>query len=384
MAEGLGVSGSTREIDKRQIGSDPLLRDHVGTVERRAARTQDRIAHTGLMYGDTIFVDAGGVLSVNEPNMALANIGGVLPITKGGTGEVTAEASFDALADLGTKGEVILGTGDTEGPSLRLTVGGDGSVLMADAAEPCGVKWGEVVSLPVIDTTYLVFGSDPHGGNKTVRIDASLVGGSNTGPFIRVLTMADKNIDLTPDTGSFQSPLPVVDTTSVVKSSSSNKQVKISTGAISSSTTRTITMPDRDVDLGKCVISDNEEGSAARMTRQTSHEALVLSGSPSDTTGISIPLGARLLGVSMNVNAAVVATAGDGTWSAAFTGGSTTTIATGVSSAQDQKVDFIVPDEKTTGLGLTQIRFTPHGGNFSAGTIEIVAYYEELTSLEDV
>jgi len=381
MAEGLGVSGSTREIDKRQIGSDPLLRDHVGTVERRAARTQDRIAHTGLMYGDTIFVDAGGVLSVNEPNMALANIGGVLPITKGGTGEVTAEASFDALADLGTKGEVILGTGDTEGPSLRLTVGGDGSVLMADAAEPCGVKWGSVVSLPVRDDTNLVYGDETGGASKMMRIE---VDGISEGAFVRVLTMADENIDLTPDTGSFQSPLPVVDTTSVVKSSSSNKQVKISTGAISSSTTRTITMPDRDVDLGKCVISDNEEGSAARMTRQTSHEALVLSGSPSDTTGISIPLGARLLGVSMNVNAAVVATAGDGTWSAAFTGGSTTTIATGVSSAQDQKVDFIVPDEKTTGTGLTQIRFTPHGGNFSAGTIEIVAYYEELTSLEDV
>ena len=39
-------------------------------------------------------------------------------------------------------------------------------------------------------------------------------------------------------------------------------------------------------------------------------------------------------------------------------------------------------DEISTGI--VEIRFTANAGNFSAGVIEIVAYYEELTDLADV
>lgn len=35
------------------------------------------------------------------------------------------------------------------------------------------------------------------------------------------------------------------------------------------------------------------------------------------------------------------------------------------------------------GPGLTNVKFTPNGGSFSAGVIEVVAYYEQLTSLAD-
>lgn len=130
-------------------------------------------------------------------------------------------------------------------------------------------------------------------------------------------------------------------------------------------------------------ISSDAEGSTARLTRRTTHETHTLSlATTSDTTTMSIPSGARLLGVSMNVNTAVTDDAGDDTWSAAFITGSTTTIVTGASAALDTKVDFIVPDEKTTAVA--QIQFTPNAGSFSAGIIEIVAYYEELTSLADV
>ncbi len=130
-------------------------------------------------------------------------------------------------------------------------------------------------------------------------------------------------------------------------------------------------------------ISSDAEGSTARLTRRTTHETHTLSlAATSDTTTISIPSGARLLGVSLNVNTAVVDDAGDDTWSAAFITGSTTTIVTGAAAAQNTKVDFMVPDEKTTGV--TEIQFTPQGGSFSAGVIEIVAYYEELTSLANV
>lgn len=130
-------------------------------------------------------------------------------------------------------------------------------------------------------------------------------------------------------------------------------------------------------------ISNDAEGSTARLTTRTSHETHTLSlAATSDTTTISIPLGARLLGVSMNVNTAVTDDAGDDRWTAAFITGSTTTIVTLAAAAQNTKVDFMVPDEITTAA--TQIQFTPQGGSFSAGVIEIVAYYEELTSLANV
>ena len=125
------------------------------------------------------------------------------------------------------------------------------------------------------------------------------------------------------------------------------------------------------------------EGGTANLARKTAHETHTLAAAgTSDTTTISIPSGARLLGVSFNVNTAVSDDGGDDTWSAAFVTGSTTTLATAAAAAQNTKVDLMLPDEISTGV--CQIRFTANGGSFDAGVIEIVAYYEELTSLANV
>jgi hypothetical protein len=118
----------------------------------------------------------------------------------------------------------------------------------------------------------------------------------------------------------------------------------------------------------------------ANITRKWSREVHTLSlATTSDTTTISIPSGSRLLAVQMNVDVAVTDGAGDDTWSAAFVTGSTTTIVSGAAAAQNTKVNFMVPDEITSGIA--EIRFTPNGGSFSAGQIEVLAYYETLTSM---
>ena len=140
-------------------------------------------------------------------------------------------------------------------------------------------------------------------------------------------------------------------------------------------------------EVGHFGIGNATEGGTGRLNRLTTHEAHTLTlGPTSDTTTISIPVGSRLLGVGMNVNTAVTDDDGNDTWTAAFINGSTTTIVTGAAAAQNTKVDFMVPDEITVvgGGGATQIQFTPNGTNFTAGIIEIVAYYEELTSLANV
>jgi hypothetical protein len=126
-------------------------------------------------------------------------------------------------------------------------------------------------------------------------------------------------------------------------------------------------------------VSHSPDGTG-KLTRGMASETHTLSlAATSDTTTISIPSGARLLAVQMNVDTAVTDGAGDNTWSAAFVTGSTTTIATAAAAAQNTKVNLMLPDEITTGIA--EIRFTPNGGSFTAGIIQITCYYEFLTSL---
>lgn len=132
---------------------------------------------------------------------------------------------------------------------------------------------------------------------------------------------------------------------------------------------------------GDVSISNQTEGNVGRLTYRTAQQAVTLSGASTDST-INIPAGAVLLGVSFNVNTAVTDDGGDDTWSAAFTGGSSTSLASGAAAAQNTKVDTLVVPEVASAQ--TNVRFTPNGGNFTAGVIEIVAYYYNLTSLDDV
>lgn len=129
-------------------------------------------------------------------------------------------------------------------------------------------------------------------------------------------------------------------------------------------------------------LSNPTEGGTAKATIQTAHETHTLTlGASSVTTTIDIPTGALLLGASFNVNTAVTDTAGDDSWTAAFSGGDTTALGGGAPT-QNTKVDtMIVP---AVAGSETNITFTPNGGNFGAGIIEVVAYYIDLTSLANV
>lgn len=138
-----------------------------------------------------------------------------------------------------------------------------------------------------------------------------------------------------------------------------------------------------DAPAGNFCIGDRTEGETASLNIQTAHETHTLAGAgTSDTTTISIPSGATLLGVSFCVNTAVSDDDGDDTWSAAFITGSTATLGTAEAAAQNTKVNTLIVPEISTDV--CQIRFTANGSNFTAGVIEIVAYYIDLTSLANV
>jgi hypothetical protein len=126
-----------------------------------------------------------------------SEITGTLPIANGGTGQTTATAAFDALDPLTTKGDVIAHDGVN---SVRVAVGTDGALLMADTASAAGVKWsapdtqdvlitlGPLLAAAGFSTTatievaYFTFpGSDMFQGTLTHTIKGNLYRAAGSG-----------------------------------------------------------------------------------------------------------------------------------------------------------------------------------------------------------
>jgi len=88
-------------------------------------------------------------IDVTEANLTLGNIGGTLGISKGGTGQTTQTAAFDALAPTTTKGDLIASDGSD---NVRVAVGANGLVLTADSGAASGVSWSAVS--PSLDSNF--------------------------------------------------------------------------------------------------------------------------------------------------------------------------------------------------------------------------------------
>lgn len=69
-----------------------------------------------------------------------------LSVLKGGTGQTTTTAAFDALSPNTTKGDLTVRNDTT---NIRLPVGSDGQVLTADSAEASGIKWASSLTNPM-------------------------------------------------------------------------------------------------------------------------------------------------------------------------------------------------------------------------------------------
>ena len=95
------------------------------------------VTSVNISGGSTGLTASGGPIT----STGTITLGGTVAIAAGGTGQADKTSAFDALAPTTTKGDLIVNTGSD---NVRLPVGTDTQVLIADSTQPYGVKWGAV------------------------------------------------------------------------------------------------------------------------------------------------------------------------------------------------------------------------------------------------
>ena len=144
--------------------------------------------NTGTGANQIVKLDASSKLPAVDgsalTNLNAANISGSVPINKGGTGQTTATAAFNALSPTTTKGDIAVHNGTD---NVRLPAGTDGYVLQADSSQASGLKWaaasaGTVTSVSSansdisvatgVSTPVLTLNSGT-GANQIVKLDGS-------------------------------------------------------------------------------------------------------------------------------------------------------------------------------------------------------------------
>lgn len=147
------------------------------------ANTDDFIDLRPIAYeeGGVYQVTASSPLASSGGNAPNISLTGIVPIANGGTGAATAVAGFNALSPLTTKGDVLGNDGTND---IRLAVGTNGQVLIADSTAAGGLAWS---SLPAtleasISTT------DATITNLITYTVAELVGVTIRGRFVAAKT----------------------------------------------------------------------------------------------------------------------------------------------------------------------------------------------------
>lgn len=121
-----------------------------------------------------------------------------IPINQGGTNGITNTAAFNNLSPLTTKGDLVVFDGTN---NVRLPVGTDTYGLVADSAQPDGIKWAPIPSVPV---------TVANGGTGATTLTGSLVG-NGTSAFTAVaassqLQVYRRKANQTSTTYEFASP----------------------------------------------------------------------------------------------------------------------------------------------------------------------------------
>lgn len=160
--------------------------------------------------------------------------------------------------------------------------------------------------------------------------------------------------------------------------------VSIKTSSPSTSGTTANTLVERmKIDTTSIIttLPNTLKGTTGGLTRKLSEATKIISGA-SSSIEVSIPAGSKILGVQIRVDADVTSGDGGTTWSAVYSGGSTTSITTGAAFTINTKVNLLHAAEVVASE--TDITITPNSGTFSGGTLTAIVYYEQLEAMDDV
>jgi len=154
---------ATQTLTNKTIDADSNTITNIdnGNIKSGANIERAKIA-TGTA-GAVLINDGSGIISEEAQ----------LDISRGGTGQGTPTDAFDALAPNTTKGDLIVHDGTD---NIRVGVGSDNTVLIADSAQASGVKWGLVGTLGLTK----IYQSTSFSSPVTVSIPGGTLGTNNT------------------------------------------------------------------------------------------------------------------------------------------------------------------------------------------------------------
>lgn len=160
---GLSALGTANQILRVNSGATGL---------EYATGGNGTVTSIAIAGGSTGLTTSGGPIT----SSGTITLGGTLAIGSGGTGQSDKTSAFDALAPTTTKGDLIVNTGSD---NVRLPVGTDTQVLIADSTEPYGVKWssvsgaGSVTSVGISAPAIFTVSGSPVTGVGTLTLSYS-------------------------------------------------------------------------------------------------------------------------------------------------------------------------------------------------------------------
>jgi hypothetical protein len=158
------------------LGSTPTTLAGYGITDAQSST----LANGKILVGNasnvaTAVTMSGAATISNTGALTLATVA----IAKGGTGQTTQTAGFDALAPTTTKGDIIVNDGTN---NVRLPAGTNNYVLTADSAQASGVKWAAAAAGTVTSVTGTAPISVATGTSNPV---ISITAGSSSGQALR-------------------------------------------------------------------------------------------------------------------------------------------------------------------------------------------------------
>ena len=125
-------------------------------------------------------------------------------------------------------------------------------------------------------------------------------------------------------------------------------------------------------------------GSAGGLGIKVKEATKTLSGASSTIT-LEVPVGAKVIGVQLRVDTLITAETGV-SWTATFSGGLTTQIATAQAFTKNTKINVLMDENAAATIvtsSVANIAITPDAGTFTAGVVRAIVYYQELTAMAD-